>query len=322
MEATASQRVPSFDYRTPLGDWYRKASVRAKPQRLVDNIESQGKLFFPEKLLPVCSHSLFRDQGGEGAVRDVLARRLYVYLDFTTILEQLVINPVVLGIAHQEFGLKFPADMLFDANKIYCDEAYHGLFSVDLKRQVEIVSGVPAGPVGIPQFLRRLRQHQALLPPELRSLAELVFSVVSETLITSTLTEIPRDESVSSAVREVVGDHAIDERRHHAYFTRVLEVMWPQLSSRERRVLAPLFAEFIVAFLEPDRDAMRRIVWECMEDDSHVEQIVEESFPRDVVERDVREGARATLRLLQRVGVLEDPATLAAFEDRRLIVPA
>jgi len=44
------------------------------------------------------------------------------------------------------------------------------------------------------------------------------------------------------AVREVVADHDQDERRHSAYFSRLLEFAWPRLDKEHRALIGPLLS--------------------------------------------------------------------------------
>jgi len=240
-------------------------------------------------------------------------------LDFTTILEQEIVNPVVLRLSRDAFGLTLPGGMKFDAYRIYCDEAYHALFSVDLKRQVELRTGVRSSNIPEPHFGRAIRQVKAKVPASMGSLVELCAAVVSETLISGTLTKIPADPTVTSVIREAIADHAADERTHHAYFTKTLEVMWPQLDKATRRLLGPHFADFILAFLIPDRSAQQRFLIHMQFSRDEVEQVIHESHPRNATLDSVRHGARSTIRLLQRTGVLDDSRTVGHFQHLELI---
>src|SRR6185295_14101103 len=59
---------------------------------------------------------------------------------------------------------------------------------------------------------------------------------------------IPSDPRVVMAVRELVADHAEDEGRHHAYFSRLLEFTWPRLNKAQRATIGPLLPEMVLAF--------------------------------------------------------------------------
>src|SRR2546421_12200 len=81
-------------------------------------------------------------------------------------------------------------------------------FSHDVKRQVFAATSLVPDFHGSPRFLRQLRALQRDLPRELNLLSELLFTVVSETLISTILAQIPKDDRVVTAVRNIVADHA------------------------------------------------------------------------------------------------------------------
>ncbi|MFQ6025994.1 MAG: diiron oxygenase [Dehalococcoidia bacterium] len=304
-------------YQSKLSRWDQQASVRAKPHRVMAE-EEQGKLYFPPELVPHVQHPLILDRG-EQIVRELLIQRLYVYMDFTEILEINAISPVLLQIARDQSGFDLPEEMVRDAYKIYVDEAYHGLFSDDLKRQVESATGVKPIQVPMPNFLRRLDEIESALPEEFQNLARMFFVFVSETLISSILADIPVDNRVATTVREVVADHAEDEGRHHAYFAKLLDFIWPQLTRQERAIAGPLLPQFIRSFLDPDLAAITSILAGYGLTPGETQQVVAESYLQATISSGAREAAKSTLRHIQRNGVLEDMETAEAFYRSDLV---
>ncbi len=246
--------APAQGYRSPLRSWHERASVRTAPRRLVG--DPADRFYFSPDLVPVAGHRLVKSLP-DSAFRTLLIQHLYRYLEFTAKLETLVVNRTVLGIAHGTVGVRLPEAMRFDAYKIYCDEAYHTLFSADLARQVEKKSKIAPVLPEQPFFLRRLAAFQDELPPHHRALLELVFVVISETLISGTLAEVPDCSDVVSAVRETVADHATDEGRHHAYFAAFLKYLWAQLSPTDRARASLWVPRLMDMFLRPDLTAIR-----------------------------------------------------------------
>ena|SRR2546430_1999292 len=309
---------PLPEYKSVVANWDSKSAVRVKPRRFLSD-EDEGRNFFSAALTPAAAHPLVLGQSPESP-RELLTRRLYSYLEFTTILEQEIVNPVVLRLSRDAFGLALPDDMKFDAHRIYTDEAYHAQFSVDMKRQVEASTGIlTVGAVPEPYFGHVIRQVKAALPSNLSGLAELCAAVVSETLISGSLTKIPADLTVVEAIREAIADHAADERTHHAYFTKVLEIVWPQIDKATQQLLSPHFADFILAFLLPDDRAQQRFLGQMKFTSEEVRKILHESHPLDETLADARQAARSTIRLLQRTGVLDDNRTSDHFAQLRLI---
>jgi hypothetical protein len=297
-----STPAPEIRYNSAIAKWDEKSAVRVKPRRCL--AQGDADLPFSAKLTPAVSHPLLTGHDPDDP-REFLTRRLYSYLDFTTILEQEIVNPTVLQMSRDAYGLRVPDGMRFDAYRIYCDEAYHALMSADVKWQVKEATGVTPTLIPEPAFVRAIRQAKDSMPAELAPLVEFCSTVVSETLISGTLTQIPEDTEVLSFVREAIADHAADERTHHAYFTRAFEIAWPQFGRPVQQSLAPLFADLIIAFLAPDLDGQRNALWQMGFNREESAQIVWEANPADRTIADIRHAARSTLRLLSRMGVMQ-----------------
>jgi hypothetical protein len=137
--------------------------------------------------------------------------------------------------------------------------------------------------------MTRLGELKSALDAPLRPLADIFFTTVSETLISGILGAVPRDQAVFTAVRETVADHAEDEGRHHAYFTRFFEYAWPQLTASQRELMGALLPDFVLG-------------------------VIEETYPDDRVHADMRAASGAMLRLFERNGVLESARAADAFQ--------
>lgn len=301
-----------------FGKWDSKASVRTTPRRTIEAAQTPTKSFFPRSLMPVCDHQLVA-RLPDAVIEEMLIKRLYCYLDVTTVLEQNAVNPVLLEIAHDGLAVEFASDMRFDAHKIYCDEAYHALFSMDLKKQIVTATGVQPIAAPEPSFMRRLRLSYDAVPAELRGLASLCFAVVSETLISALLSQIPADPTVVDPVRLIVADHARDERYHHAYFSKVLPFVWSRLRRYERKALGPLFADYIISFLEPDYPMLQAILQPHLQDRDAVAEVLHDCHDHLDVVRDIRQASHMTVRLLAKAGVLDDALTAQTFADAGLL---
>jgi para-aminobenzoate N-oxygenase AurF len=303
-------------YRSPFRRWDKNAAVRSAPRRELPD-DTDGQYFFSPELVPLARHELVRQLRPELFER-LLVQHLYRYLDFTAKLEQVVVNRTALGIAHGTVGLALHPDMRFDAYRIYCDEAYHALFSADLMRQAERRTGIaPRLPVE-PYFLTRLAQVQQD-HPQWRALAELVFVIVSETLISGSLGEVPDDPRVVPTVREVVRDHALDEGRHHAYFAVFLKELWAQSDRTELRMIGTLAPVMADAFLRPDLPALRAELVGYGLSRDEAEQVLAEVLPEGLIRKTARDAAQQTVHHFTRLGALDDPEIRAAFETYELV---
>ncbi|MBT2395734.1 diiron oxygenase [Streptomyces sp. ISL-100] len=302
-------------YRSAFGKWDDRASVRTKPIRRVEEERADGpQLYFPPELVPAATHPLLVGTVGPSGVNEFLTQQLYSYLSFTVDLEMSAVVPVTSDISLGRSGLHLPARMRRDAFNISTDEAWHAQFSHDLIVQVESETSVRALSNPEPAFLRRLAEIEQDLDDDTRAMSALLFAVVSETLISALLSDLPKDRRLPPAVREAVADHAEDEGRHHAYFKSLLYYFWAPLDARQRRKAGILVPRLIAAFLEPDYAHLARGLFDCRLTAEQVAQILEESYPDTGVERSIRQGSRATVKYFNEIGAIDDHAVRDAFE--------
>ncbi|MCQ1575870.1 diiron oxygenase [Streptomyces parvus] len=277
---------------------------------------AEDQVYFPPELVPVVSHPIVRD-AAPGTVHRVLVERLFHYLHFTTELESVAVLPVTVDISRGRDDLDLGAAMREDAFKISTDETWHAQFSHDLMNQVSAETGIPLRTVE-PTFLRRLEDVRALMEPELRGAQSLAFCIVSETLISAILADLPQDRRLPAAVRDLIRDHAEDEGRHHAYFRSVLKYFWHSLSPDQRRLLGPWLPELVTIFLEPDYPAAARSLLAAGLTTAQTEAVLAESYPAETVRASIADASRTTVRYFAEIGALDDPATLDAFHARGL----
>jgi hypothetical protein len=305
------EELAATDYSSPFRSWYERSTVRSQPRRMLAESEPAPHFFSPD-LVPVARHALVRGLPADG-FRALLVQHLYRYLDFTARLEHVVVNRTVLGIAHGTLGLRLPEAMRLDAYKIYCDEAYHALFSADLIVQVRDATGIlPALPPE-PFFLRRLAAVRDAADARTRPLVDLMFVIISETLISATLAEVPDDPAVPGAVREVLRDHLADEGRHHRYFALFLRELWAQLDPGDRRAAALLVPTLVDCFLRPDQAAVRDDLLGAGLSRPDSEQVVAEVFPPHLVQDYTWSTTRQMVRYFAQLGALDDPEVAAGF---------
>jgi hypothetical protein len=309
---STSVGITEAAYSSKFRAWDTRATVRTKPRRELEATEPSELLYFPPELVPVALHPVVQGLGS-GTVERVLIQQLHTYLAFTSELEHGAVNPVAALISRRRSGFDLPEGMIEDAFKIYTDEAWHAQFSDDLQRQVAVRTGVAPSLTEEPNFFRKLTGFQRELQPDERRLVMIFFTIVSETLISAILSGIPSDARVVMAVRELVADHAEDEGRHHAYFSRLLEFAWPRLNRSQRATIGPLLPEMILAFLEPDFVAIAANLRASGLTDEQIDQVMTESYPPATVHAGIRSAAKATIRHFERVGIFGDPRTAEAF---------
>jgi hypothetical protein len=303
-------------YRSALDGWSVNATVRNAPARSLD-ADSEFRPFFTPELVPAYSHPLVRELG-PAAGHELLVRRLHEYLTFTVELESVAILPITNRIARGKLGLDLPPGMQADAHKITTDEAWHAQFSHGLIRQVEASTGILHHPHE-PAFLRGLVGIRERLGPDLDGLSDVMFAIVSETLISTLLAKLPRDRRLPAVVRQTISDHALDEGRHHAYFRDLLIQLWPRLSPAVRRRIGPVLPELIQTFLMPDLSALSKSLRAVGLAGPDVQTVIEECYGKESIAQDVAHGSTSAVRHLVAVGALRDPCTRAAFQDARLL---
>lgn len=303
-------------YTSVFGKWETRSGVRTRPPRVMDE-SAPTALFFPPEFVPAATNPLAVARGPQ-VVHDILVHSLYQYLHFTSVLEQVTVLPVTAAISVNSAGVHLPERMRTDAFKITTDEAWHAQISHDFTNEVVGVTGIRPDAVVEPAFVQRLRRDRDSVEPCYRKLADLVFAVVSETLVSFLLSDIPRDRRLPRPVRDLVADHAADEGRHHAYFRSLLRFLWPQLEPGQRRWVGPRVPELVTAFLRPDLESMRAVLRANGFNPSEVAQIMEESYGGLAIP-DLARAARSTVLGFREVGALDDPATYQAFADATLL---
>jgi hypothetical protein len=150
-------------------------------------------------------------------------------------------------------------------------------------------------------------------------LADLLQAVIMETAITSILKEIPRDESIVTIVRQTIADHAHDEKYHHAYFTDLFIALWTALPPPKRHQVGQSVPHLMIAVLGPRKEQVESILGSININSDKVSQIINDIYTDEYIASGVRSTAKATIRLLSRVGVFDDPVILDSFRRAMLI---
>ncbi|MFJ6671651.1 diiron oxygenase [Actinosynnema sp. NPDC091369] len=300
------------DYRSPFDRWDERASVRRTPRRLV---AEEGR-YFPSELMAVADHPLVRALSPE-AFSTVQLRHLHRYLRFTIELETKYVNPVALALASHGYGLDLPPRMRLDAMRVYTDEAYHALVATDLLMQSEARSGV-AERRRPPGFAAAFARLVDAAPRRRTALLELVFVGVSETLITGTLSQLPRAREAPSGLRDAVRDHASDEARHHRYFSAVLAEVWSALSPADRVEVGALVPALIDIFLRPDLGPVAADLVEAGLSEDEAALVVAETMGEDRVAAQRARVAESAVRAFEAAGALAYTEVRHAFEDAGL----
>lgn len=303
-----------------MQSWYDKAGVRNDPRRMIGE-EQNGEFYWPPQLAPFVNHPLVAKlEKADAAKHELLIRQLYHYLQFTSNYELRVINRATDLIATGRSGVPLSTQVRLDAFKIYTDEGYHALYSVDAIHQVEKRTGVQFNEYDFDNFLNYLSDVKGQLP-ELKGAVELLVVIIFETFITGSLTQVPKDNNVVSLVREIVTDHAEDEAHHHAFFSGFFPLLWGQLTVFERTKLGKILPQLIVRPLEPAIPIIHQSLLGVGLSDEEARHVIEDTYPRDEVMAGIRKSARSTMNLFAKYDLFEDKEIRNSFEESGLILP-
>jgi len=236
-------------YRSAFRSWDTRAWIRTKPHRTAVPFE-RGLLFFSPDALPSAP------PGGDGPsddnqqdVEERCIRHLQSHLAMTVPLELGPVNDACLALRDSAYSGWLPRQLRDDALRLYADEAGHAEMTNEMAAAVERATGI-APPTTTPPFVRCVADLVAAAGADQRDLVRFLGGVVSETLITATLTRVPLDDRVQIAVRQLLADHADDERRHAALFRDAFSYVWPRLAPDVRRAAALLIPRMVFAFLQ------------------------------------------------------------------------
>ncbi|MFE0460980.1 diiron oxygenase [Kitasatospora sp. NPDC058965] len=301
----------------PLDRWYQHAGVRTGVRRMFHEGAEQGLVFFPEALVPHLAHPAVAGLD-PARRRELTVRHLYQFLLSTTHLETRVVNSAAERIANGRTGLDLAGGLREDAFKIYCDEGYHALYSLDLARQISGATGIAIPDWDYGGFVAQLRRAARGPLPDQPVLAGLLQAVVFETLITAVLNELPNDPTVVAPVRDLMRDHARDEGRHHRFFAAFFTELWAGLAPPERRAAALALPELIHAALSWDLDPVADSLRLAGLDRDTARAVLADCYRPAAGARRLSEISRSTLRLCASVGAFDLPGVREAFAARGL----
>lgn len=283
-------------WHSPFTDWHAVAAVRAMPAG--DWLEPGPGLWQPDEPGSVLSHPAL-----DGHRETVAAALLLAHLRFTTVLESELISPVALDIAANRLGACYPAEVARDSLKLQCDEAFHAILAEDLVAQVTLTTAAKV-PQGAHPFLSQVeaisRRMEPVHVPRFRFCA----AVISETLITKSLRDDWFDPRLKADLRTFLRRHYEDERRHSAFFSQLLRMVWPQWPDETRAAIEPHWAALIDAFLDVDGQQLKAALESSGVPAGAARTVLSEAIPAPQREVRKRLASQMTFHSLQRAGAL------------------
>jgi hypothetical protein len=299
----------------PFSDWYQAAGVRGGTRRMLREETDQGKAYFPARLMPYLDHEMVRALGPVER-HALIVRHLYQFLLATTHLETRVVNRGAERIANNRIGMAVSTATRLDAFKVYCDEGYHSLYSLDLAAQVATTTGIPIPDWDFGGFAARLDAVAEQLIPDEPGLAELLQVVVFETLITAVLNELPNDPTIVTTVQELSRDHARDEGRHHRFFSAFFHELWTNLDTPLRIATAHAMPSLIQECLRWDVDPVHRSLELSGLPPADAAAVVGDAYGGA---QDLVQTVSATVRMCSSAGVFDVPGAWESFVAKGLI---
>jgi hypothetical protein len=303
---------------SPFDTWYETAGVRSGVRRLFRDETDAGKVFFPARLVPYLAHEALA-QATPPQQRELTVRHLYQFLLSSTHLETRIVNRAAERIANGRAGIDLAMSVRLDAFKVYCDEGYHALYSLDLAEQIAGETGIAVPPWDYGGFVDRLEQTGSRLLPDAPNLVPLLQAVVFETLITAVLNEIPPDPTVLTVVRELTRDHARDEGHHHRFFARFFHELWHQLDPSLHEPAAHALPALIHACLTWDIGPVTNSLLLAGADVATARDVVHDCYGGDAALDHIADTCRATVRVCRSAGVFDVPGAVEAFAAYRLL---
>ncbi len=239
----------SADYRSIADDWERRATIRTRPRRVLENDEN---LIYPLSRQPLVLGATFLDHCSQW--RDfVLVQSFYKFINDVVIFETEIVDDVARRIAKNRFAVPFPLACRYDAMTIVVDEDYHALVALDFLQQAVAMTGIQ--PLDLPAQIElslALPAAQALAPSHLRDAVGLIGVAIAENTVTHDVAAFAKDDSVKSSIRGMMADHLFDEGRHAQFWTRLVRLYWEAASPEDRDIIAHVLPTFLAHYLTND----------------------------------------------------------------------
>ncbi|KAF1025740.1 MAG: hypothetical protein GAK37_02811 [Pseudomonas sp.] len=237
------------DYRSMADDWERRATLRTRPRRW---LEDDNKLIFPLSRQPLVLSATFIEHCPQW--RDfVLLQTFYKFLNDVIIFETEIVDHTARRIAKNRFAVAFPPACRYDAMTVVVDEDYHALVALDFMQQTLALTGI--APLQLPAQIElsgALAAALALAPGHLRDAVELIAVAIAENTVTHDVAAFAKDDSVKPSVRGLMADHLLDEGRHATFWTHLVRLYWQGASEQDQGCIAQILPVFLRHYLTHD----------------------------------------------------------------------
>lgn len=284
--------------------WLEKASVRRsdlpyKPISKADLAASPVIKTYPhlDRFLQL------RPEVGKQALSVQQALLNLSFFQFTKTLEtEFIVEPIVRLVLSEEGRFPSLKPLLHDIRLAIIDEIFHADMAARIIAEIQSLfrSQLPENLY----FSSNLENVRTILnglePGRTRSLGELFFVVLSETLITANLAAIDQlAVDASSPIALANAHHASDEYRHHKLFTRLWSgLLESEIDEQAFDALSAIQGDLIRAYVTPDCDLVASQLIHEGFDEKEVHRIISLVYNDKFIEERIDSWARHSRKLL------------------------
>lgn len=126
------------------------------------------------------------------------------------------------------------------------------------------------------------------------------------------------DESIPKAVSKLMIDHVMDEARHHAFFKNLIWKFHRMNPHGLRRALSAIPAS-IMAFIQPDREAVKIGLMQVGLNRDEALQIIDETYSLSSVQEYARHSSRDLVAFMLNNEICDDLHLRDELENHCLI---
>ncbi|WP_108869639.1 diiron oxygenase [Aquimarina aquimarini] len=306
---------PTKEYISRFKQWQDTAIVHLNTHPTLQDFE-EGLDFYSRELSLLLKHPKVASLPKE-KIDSLLVLELYNYLEFTVWLELGPVNEVCNLIRMPSFLPWLSKEMKDDALKIYVDEGAHAEMAFSLISKIEDYTNIKSLRLE-PMFLKELDAIILNQPKELEKMIKVFFVIISETLITGTLTGLPNDENVQKGIREFALDHATDEGKHHAYFKHFFEILWPKMPRELQITIGEQLPKMMLGFLNPDAHVLKQVLLQFFSEEES-EEILDDLLSSEEIIEGVRKSSFPTKNMLKKSKLFEIKEIENAFSNHQLL---
>lgn len=301
-----SDGVESAVIRGIVRSWSHRATVK-KAEPDLDDLFDPAKADFPETLIPFHDHDIYLALDEETKDR-IRAWAWIAYNKNVMDMERFVVNPGFSLVSQDAFGIGLSDTMITATMQAMVDEQYHTLMHLNASALTRKHRGWNLRERVLPHSLT-VRRHQSAVgaSSDLRAaaLTRLAFTAVAETSISAYLGLMTESVTIQPVNRATVALHRRDELCHSSITEDLLEQVYTQLGSGDRKILVSGLSEGVDAFTAHDFTTWTAILLAEKVDGA-------EAMVGDVVSRDTRkrlvQDCSAIRRLCEQLGVVDEIA--------------